>query len=67
MMENDLSPDILRRELRTKLIGQNVLYYPTTPSTMDAAKQAIREGAAEGTVVIADHQTAGRGRLGREQ
>ena len=66
MMENDLSPDILRRELRTKLIGQNVLYYPKTPSTMDAAKQAIREGAAEGTVVIADHQTAGRGRLGRE-
>jgi len=66
MMENDLSPDILRRELRTKLIGQDILHYPTTPSTMDAAKQAIREGAAEGTVIIADHQTAGRGRLGRE-
>ncbi len=66
MMENELSPDILHQELRTKLIGQNFLYYPTTPSTMDAAKQAIREGAAEGTVVIADHQTAGRGRLGRE-
>ena len=66
MMENELSPDILRRELRTKLIGQDILHYPTTPSTMDAAKQAIREGAAEGTVVIAGHQTAGRGRLGRE-
>jgi BirA family biotin operon repressor/biotin-[acetyl-CoA-carboxylase] ligase len=66
MMENDLSPDILRQELRTKLIGQDILHYPTTPSTMDAAKQAIREGAAEGTVIIADHQTAGRGRLGRE-
>jgi BirA family biotin operon repressor/biotin-[acetyl-CoA-carboxylase] ligase len=66
MLENELSPDILRRELRTKLIGQDILHYPTTPSTMDAAKQAIKEGAAEGTVIITDHQTAGRGRLGRE-
>ena len=66
MLENELSPASLRQELRTKLIGQDILYYPTTSSTMDAAKQAIRGGAAEGTVIIADHQTAGRGRLGRE-
>ena len=66
MAEMELSPASLRRELRTRLIGQNILYYPATSSTMDVAKQAIREGAAEGTIVIADHQTAGRGRLGRE-
>ncbi|MCJ7807129.1 MAG: biotin--[acetyl-CoA-carboxylase] ligase [Dehalococcoidia bacterium] len=66
MSSNDLSPEALRRELRTKLIGQNILHYPKTPSTMDAAKQAIRDGAVEGTVVIADQQTFGRGRLGRE-
>ncbi len=66
MPENELSPASLRRELSTKLIGQNILYYPTISSTMDVAKQAIREGASEGTIVIADHQTAGRGRLGRE-
>jgi len=47
-------------------VGQNVLYHPVTSSTMDVAKQAAREGAAEGTIVIADQQTAGRGRLGRK-
>lgn len=63
---SDLSPASLRRRLRTKLIGQNILYYAVTSSTMDMAKQAIRDGAGEGTIVITDHQTAGRGRLGRE-
>lgn len=63
---NDIPLTSIVENLRTKFIGQNILYYPVTPSTMDAAKQAIREVAAEGTVVIADHQTAGRGRLGRE-
>lgn len=64
-LESDLSTTLLRRELRTKLIGQNVLYYPITSSTMDVAKQAVKEGAVEGTIVISDHQTAGRGRFGR--
>jgi len=63
--ESDLSTASLHRELGTKLIGQNVLYYPVIPSTMDVAKQAAKEGAAEGTIVITDHQTTGRGRFGR--
>jgi len=64
-LEKDLTVASLHGELRTKLIGQNILYYPVTSSTMDVAKQAVREGAEEGTIVIADHQTAGRGRFGR--
>lgn len=36
-----------------------------TVSTNDDALRAAREGAAEGVVVVADRQTAGRGRLGR--
>lgn len=35
------------------------------PSTNDLAKKLAKEGAAEGTVVIAAEQTAGRGRMGR--
>ncbi|MBE0415966.1 MAG: biotin--[acetyl-CoA-carboxylase] ligase [Dehalococcoidia bacterium] len=66
MPEIDISPASLHRKLRTKFIGQNILYYPVTSSTMDMAKQVIRDGAEEGTIVIADRQTAGRGRLGRK-
>lgn len=33
---------------------------------MDAAKRAAREGAPEGAIVLADEQTAGRGRLQRQ-
>jgi BirA family biotin operon repressor/biotin-[acetyl-CoA-carboxylase] ligase len=42
-----------------------VLHLPETTSTNDAAKKWAKEGAPDGTVVTADHQTAGRGRLGR--
>ncbi len=37
----------------------------TTPSTMIEVEQRAQSGAAEGTVVVAEHQSAGRGRQGR--
>ena len=43
----------------------NLHYYPSLPSTNDLAKTMARQGAPEGTVIIAGHQTGGRGRLGR--
>jgi BirA family biotin operon repressor/biotin-[acetyl-CoA-carboxylase] ligase len=42
-----------------------VLFYSTIGSTNDVAMALAERGAAEGTVVIADAQTAGRGRRGR--
>lgn len=39
--------------------------FPSLPSTNTYAKQLASQGAPEGTVLIADSQTAGRGRLGR--
>ena len=53
-------------DLRTKFVGQSTLHYPVTTSTMDVARRAVVDGAREGTIVIADQQTAGRGRLGRK-
>ena len=40
-------------------------WFETLDSTNNCAKELARNGAAEGTVVIADAQTGGRGRLGR--
>lgn len=39
--------------------------YDTIPSTNDLAKEMAKSGAPEGTIIIAQAQTAGRGRLGR--
>ncbi len=64
-MENELSPLAITDGLATRFMGQNVLYYPSLPSTMEVAKKEAQGGAAQGTVVIAGEQTAARGRLGR--
>jgi BirA family biotin operon repressor/biotin-[acetyl-CoA-carboxylase] ligase len=65
-MRNDLSLGSVLKGLKTNLIGKNILYYPSIPSTMLIARRIAEEGAVEGTIIIADEQTAGRGRLGRE-
>ena len=47
-------------------IGWRIHHYAEVGSTQEIAGQLARDGAAHGTVVIAESQTAGRGRLGRE-
>lgn len=42
-----------------------IIWYDVTDSTNTQAKTLALDGAPHGTVVIADHQTGGRGRLGR--
>ena len=42
-----------------------VIWYDVADSTNDQAKVLAYQGAPHGTVVLADRQTAGRGRLGR--
>ena len=65
MTESDLLPATILSKLKTSFVGQDVLYFPSVPSTMDAAKDVARRGCREGIIVVADEQTAGRGRLGR--
>lgn len=57
--------DRYHAELRTKVFGHNLIFEPSVVSTMDVARAAAEGAAAEGTVALADEQTAGRGRLGR--
>ncbi len=45
--------------------GWSLYWIETTPSTMDEVRQKALEGAEEGLVILAEEQTAGRGRRGR--
>ncbi len=60
-----LAADSIRQGLRTSMAGRRILIYQRTPSTNDAAWKLAEAGAPEGTVILAEEQTAGRGRLGR--
>ena len=63
--ENDLSAESIARSLGTHLIARRVSFYDQAASTNDLARERAEAGEPEGTLVIADEQTAGRGRLGR--
>ena len=52
--------------IHTSLIGCQIEHYPQVVSTNDLALARGKTGAAEGTLIIAEHQTAGRGRYGRK-
>jgi len=55
----------VNKQLQTKWLGRSIHYYEQLDSTQTKAHELAREGAAEGTLVIAEQQTAGRGRMGR--
>jgi BirA family biotin operon repressor/biotin-[acetyl-CoA-carboxylase] ligase len=65
MANQDFSVSTFKQGLSTKFVGQNIIYFPSLPSTMEAAREEARRVAADGTVVIAGEQTSGRGRLQR--
>lgn len=52
-------------DLNTKSLGKKIYYFETISSTMDVAMQLGIKGAQEGTLVLAESQTKGKGRLGR--
>ncbi len=51
--------------LETQWLGHSIHHYETIDSTNRVAGELAREGARHGTAVVAEHQSAGRGRLGR--
>ncbi len=56
----------LQYGLSTKYIGQVIHAYRKVKSTNDIARELAEGGAGEGTIVTAEEQTQGRGRLGRQ-
>jgi len=60
-------PEIVQYGLRTKIIGADsrIVYKNSVESTNELAKKLAYDGAADGTIVIAEEQTGGKGRLAR--
>jgi len=54
-----------RKHTKTRLIGQRTHFFTEVTSTNNVAKELATLGAKEGTIIVAETQTAGRGRLGR--
>jgi len=60
-----LNLSLVESLLSTDFVGRRLIYLTSTVSTQDIARREAEEGAAAGTVVLAEEQTAGRGRFGR--
>jgi len=57
--------DMLQHHFQGKRFGSIIHHYDAIDSTQIVAKQLAEDGADEGTVVIAEQQNKGKGRLGR--
>lgn len=64
-MQSDLSAEAIARARGAARFGQPVIFFERVGSTNDVACRQAVAGAAEGLLIVADEQTAGRGRMGR--
>ncbi|MGM0471478.1 MAG: biotin--[acetyl-CoA-carboxylase] ligase [Bacillota bacterium] len=61
-----LSPEEIKKDLQTKILGSEIIYHDQIDNSTNAlAKDRARAGGQEGTIVIAREQLQGKGRLGR--
>ncbi|MEW8971636.1 MAG: biotin--[acetyl-CoA-carboxylase] ligase [Mesobacillus sp.] len=63
---DNMSADKINLGLNTQFLGRNLHYHDSVESTQKIAYKLAYEHAEEGTVVIAEEQTAGRGRMDRK-
>ena len=61
-----VTPDLLRKRVNGKLFGKRFYHFFKTDSTNRVAMELAYAGEEEGAVVLAEEQTAGRGRAGRK-
>ncbi len=60
-----INPWEIKEGLDTKIIGRSVHCFSEVDSTNNYAKMLAQKGCEDGTVILAERQTQGRGRLGR--
>lgn len=63
---DSLSEETIRPHLRTRVLGRALSVFPEVDSTNRVAAELAQAGAVAGTVVVAESQHRGRGRLGRQ-
>jgi BirA family transcriptional regulator, biotin operon repressor / biotin---[acetyl-CoA-carboxylase] ligase len=65
LAESDLATEAVLDRLRTQRLGRAYEFFSVCASTNDVVRSRAAARAAEGLLVVADSQSAGRGRLGR--
>ena len=55
----------IKKSQKTSIFGKYIYYFPEIDSTNNYAQRLAHEGAPEGTVIISDYQTEGKGRFDR--
>ena len=65
VLARNLVSGMLRQGLYTRVVGRRIVSFHRLSSTMDESTRLAEEGAQEGTVVLAEEQTAARGRFRR--
>lgn len=63
---NLLIPEEVAPNLTTVAFGRAYQYFDSVDSTNDRLLQLAMRGASHGTVIVAEEQTKGKGRLGRQ-
>jgi len=61
-----LLPWEITSELKTKIVGQQAYYFDSVDSTQNQALKMTEESIKDGTAIIAEKQTGGKGRSGRK-
>ncbi|MBS3969061.1 MAG: biotin--[acetyl-CoA-carboxylase] ligase [Clostridia bacterium] len=64
-MNKYVTPEKIRLGLKCKLLAGNIIHFHEIGSTNEEAKRLADKEYPEGTLVIAEKQTAGKGRMGR--
>jgi len=60
-----LQATVIQAKLTTQSLGQSIHILTETPSTNSLGMTLAESGESHGTVILAEHQTSGKGRLGR--
>ncbi len=64
-MVDNLTAELIQATLNTSYVGRRLVLVQEATSTMEIAASEAAGGAPEGTLIVAEEQTAGRGRFGR--